>query len=317
MVEQRGPQVFHDAALHVHRLVDGLRQPLQARKHLGVGDLAVAFEPGDVDLGRRQDAAELVVQVAREAALVALAGGLEVAGQRGKLLGARSHLPLEQGGLGFELRAMELAQLELAHHHVGQHGQEREVDEADQPDADALLHQGAPDVALALIQHPQLLFLERVGLGDEVLHQLDAVAGAHQHHGLLVAALLLGGDGEAHLVELAGGHGDERAGALGGQRVALGQRREVDEVLLRARHGLVERLQVAPVLHQQIAALRRLRHGPSASRIVAMLAAISCTRSASTRTSRTRLAVSSDTPSTTTDTTAVMASASSSPGGRP
>ncbi len=258
MVEQRGPQVFHHSALHVHRLVDGLRQPLQARKHLGVGDLAVAFEPGDVDLGRRQNAAELVVQVAREAALVALAGGLEVAGQRGKLLGARSHLPLEQGGLGFELLAMELAQLELPQHHVGQHGEEGQVDEHHQPDADALLHEGTIDGRLAVGKHPQLLGLEGVGLLHEIFHELDAVAGAQQVHRLLVATLLLVGDGEAHLVELARGHGNERACPLGGDLVVLRACGEVDEAALRARHRFVEGLEVAAVLHEQIAPLRRL-----------------------------------------------------------
>src|SRR5689334_3218026 len=84
VVEQRRAQVLDDAALEVDALVDHSRQARHAVAELGILSL-VRDQPREVHLGRREDAAQLVVQLAGEALLLALRVGLQE-GREGRQL---------------------------------------------------------------------------------------------------------------------------------------------------------------------------------------------------------------------------------------
>ena len=111
------------------------------------------LQPCRVELGCRQQRAELVVQLTREPAALVFARGLQVLGQFGELRGAGLDLGFET--IALDLHCQLLLKLNLGQHHalpeIERHRQQ--ADQRGQRDADAVDQQGALD-ALALAVHP-------------------------------------------------------------------------------------------------------------------------------------------------------------------
>jgi hypothetical protein len=105
--QRRRPQVFDDAALQADAVVERGREMQQALVDLGAVHLRqAALQARRVELGCRQQRAELVVQLAGDASALVFARRLQVFGQPRQLFRALRHLGFEMVALGFEFAGM-------------------------------------------------------------------------------------------------------------------------------------------------------------------------------------------------------------------
>ena len=115
VAQGRGPQVFDDAAFEGNATVQRFNQVAQPLLGFGRGTGEPRLDARRVQLGRGEQGTQLVVQVARQAAALVFARGLQVLGELGELGGAKPYLRLQPVALGLH-RALEF---ELLLHQYG------------------------------------------------------------------------------------------------------------------------------------------------------------------------------------------------------
>ena len=123
--EQRRLEAGDDAALARHHPAEGVEQVVEAAAHRlqGLGG-QLAGDPHRIHAHRRQQRAELVVQLGREAGVLRLAGFAQVAGEAGQLGGAGVDLGLQAGVFRTQQGGDAAAQLLLAPGEPADHQQQ-------------------------------------------------------------------------------------------------------------------------------------------------------------------------------------------------
>src|SRR5215469_2095877 len=97
IVEERWPQVLDYPPLDVDPRLQRFVHAPEMRLHFGILRAEALLDPRDVHASRDQEAAELIVQLARQRGLLLLGERLQVCRQLGQLLGALLYQPLELG----------------------------------------------------------------------------------------------------------------------------------------------------------------------------------------------------------------------------
>ena len=111
--------------------------------------LQTRLDPRGVELGRGEQRSELVVQLAREAAALVLARGLQVLRELGELRGTTLDLALEPVALGLD-RLLALAPVRIERRGLAQiHAEREQADRAHRRDADAVQQQGVEHIPSA------------------------------------------------------------------------------------------------------------------------------------------------------------------------
>ena len=137
------------------------------------------LQAGDVELGRREQRAELVVQLAREPALLVLAHRLHVLQKIAQLPRARVDLALQRIALGLQRQALLLALAEqgagLAHEQI----KPEHAHCGERADAQAVEQQRAADAGALGLDGLQLLVDQRAGEFVHAVHLALAHAAGH------------------------------------------------------------------------------------------------------------------------------------------
>src|SRR6185312_9333521 len=266
VVEQRGPQLLDDATLERYAVVERLQHARELPRERRVAIAERLGHGRHVHLGADEDAAELVVNVARQPRLFLLPHRLQVRRQLGELAGALAHLALEP----LALRRREAPAFILLANFAAreQPDDEQQRDRARrQP-----LHGEAREVdvllpaRVALGDARALVDAQRGDLVAEIVHHFLAHAGVEELECRVAAAFLVERERCIHLAEFLA---DERVDP--GKLVALhlgsvpGQQRdEAPEALVELGSGFLVRLEVFRLVGQDVAALRRLGVGDEA-----------------------------------------------------
>ncbi len=230
---------------------------LEGLGHLHPGAFDTLADARDVELRRGQQAAQLVVQLARQVAALVFAHALQVLGDVHQLLRAAIHLGLELVALGAELHQVQPAIVlaraaDAQHHETRRHAQQHQDGDAD---AAAQVHVRAQilDAAVGL----GLLGPDLVGDLVDADHGLAADLGHHQLDGACPVAGAESLQHLGHLGPLAPRRLGQRFEPRALLRVALGHRlhSRQQRLELPVRRGV--RLQVGVALGEDVAALGR------------------------------------------------------------
>ena len=229
----------------------------QALRRLGRQHAEARLQPGCVELGRGQQRAQLIVQVARQPAAFVFAGGLQVLRQLGELQGALSHLQLQAVGFGLQLAPL-LGSNVVEHIRLPQvHEQGQQADGGHGRDTDAVQHQGVVHVLAAGGDSDRLERQQLLAQYADRLHLLAADVGHHQRDRRFRLAFIEHADGLFQLRQSSRHQGAHLRAQLGAIRV-------VGVVLLQRIHRLLDfvqrfqiGLEIVFALGQQVAALAR------------------------------------------------------------
>jgi hypothetical protein len=220
IVEQRRPEALDDAPLEVQSLVQGAKHPVPAYGARFGAVIATASQQGDIDLGRHQQAAQFVVQLAGELGFFALGDLLQVAGKTGQHGRALAHDAVEFHVAFAQLQAFARPPLHIA---CEQHADQRDQREAESAGPGQQQARSAQVIAPAVGRRQQANALAMVEIGDQAAdlgHRLLADVGVDERKRSGEVLLAIETQRAEHLAEP---HARELA-QFGGLRLLVFQR---------------------------------------------------------------------------------------------
>ena len=251
----RRAQVFDDAPLEGNAAVERFGEVLEALGNVGRSGIDLGFEARHIQLGSRQQRAQLVVQFPRQMTPFFFAHLLQVVGQLGQRGRAVAHQPFQ--AVALTLQHLLLAQvdglnrLRLAQVHV----KGQQANGGDRGNTDARQHQRLLDLLAALLQ-------AHVAAGDELLrvvadrlHVFLAHIGVEDELPRVFVALAAQAQAQLHLGQFARYLPRQQRKLLHVFRRGHELHAQAVEILLHGGHRLVVGLQVGFIARKQIAAL--------------------------------------------------------------
>ena len=252
-------QVLDDAALEGDAAVERLHQVADALAHVRGAEVDLGFEARHVELGCRQQRAQLVVEFARQMSALVLAHLLQVVGQlrqRGRALAHQGFEAVALVALDLLLALVGLLQrVRLAQvHEKAQHAQGR-----DRGDAYARQRQRVLDVLQVLGRALVYACQQLARVVADGIHVLHAHVGEHDEAPGLLVALAVQAQAELHLAHLSFDLARQRREDRQLLRVVDEDLAQLVHVVVDGRDRLAVGLQVALLPRQQVAAQARLR----------------------------------------------------------
>ncbi|MFT3960160.1 MAG: hypothetical protein QM701_01700 [Propionivibrio sp.] len=199
VVQRQRPKVLDDAPLQRDDRIERLGQVPQAAGQIGGGGRQLRAHARHVQLGRRQQRAEFVMQLAGQMRAFVLARQLQVRGQFRQLGGAPAHLHFELVAFGLDRQLLGDTMLVEQAALAPEAHQQQHDDHGHRADADAVQRQRVEDAAEMRVEQPGLQFLQLAGVGADAVHLAQAEAG-EDHRPRLIQPLLL--DQRQHAGEL-------------------------------------------------------------------------------------------------------------------
>ena len=184
IAQGRRAQVFNDAPAQRDAAVEVVHQVNQQFGRLGRGVAQTRLDARGVQLGRCQQRAQVIVQVARQAAAFVFTRGLQVVGQLGEQSSTLNDLGLQPVAL-VQHHALLFQQQHLVGKPLAQvHEQRQQAHSGQQRHANAAQHQHVINV-LSAFDDPVGFQLEQIGGQQAEAIQMLLADAAHDdlHHG--------------------------------------------------------------------------------------------------------------------------------------